>query len=119
MLESIDTGNGPNKTIDVSRKNKMGVDLHQLKLISKTHLNNPIIGYLNLNSLRNKIYEMREVFGDLSLDYFVLVETKINDEFPDSQFLLETYKIRSRRDRTKNEGGFIESMLGKGCLIKP
>ena len=50
----------------------MGADLHKLKLIRKAHLNNPIIGYLNLNSLRNKIHEVSEVFGDLSLDYFVL-----------------------------------------------
>ena len=72
LLESIDTGNGPNKTIDEIRKTEMGADLHKLKLIRKAHLNNPIIGYLNLNSLRNKIHEVCEVFGDLSLDYFVL-----------------------------------------------
>ena len=72
LLESIDTGNGPNKTIDEIRKTEMGADLHKLKLIRKAHLNNPIIGYLNLNSLRNKIHEVSEVFGDLSLDYFVL-----------------------------------------------
>ena len=69
----------------------MGADLHKLNLIKKAHLNNPIIGYLNLNSLRNKIHEVREFFGDLLLDYFVLAETKINDEFPNSQFLLENY----------------------------
>ena len=68
LLESIDMGNSPNKTIDVSRKNEMGADLHKLKLIRKAHLNNPIIGYLNLNSPRNKIHERREVFGDLPLD---------------------------------------------------
>ena len=107
LLESVDTGNGPNKTFDESRKNEMGADLHKLKLIRKAHLNNPIIGYLNLNSLRNNIHEMREVFGDLSLDYFVLAETKINDEFPNSQFLLKNYEI-NRRDRTKNGGGLIE-----------
>ena len=36
------------------------------------------IGYLNLNSPRNKIHEMREVFGDLLLNYFVLTEAKIS-----------------------------------------
>ena len=110
-------GNGPNKTIDKIRRSGMGADLHKLSN-QEGFFKQSYHCYLNLNSLRNKIHEMKKVFGDLSLDYFVLVETKINDEFPDSQFLLETYKIRSRRDRTKNEGGFIESMLGKGCLIK-
>ena len=108
LLELIDTGNAPNKIIDEIRKNKMGADLHKLKLIRKPHLNNLIIGYLNLNSLRNKMHEMREVFGDLSPDYFVLAETKINDEFADSQFLLENYEIHNRCDRTKNGGGLIE-----------
>ena len=77
LLESIDTGNGPNKITDEIRKNEMGADLHKLKVISEALLNNPIIGYHNLNGLRNKIHEVREVFGDLSLDYFVLAETKI------------------------------------------
>ena len=67
----------------------MDPNLHKLKLIRKVYLNNPIIGCLNLNSLRNKIHEVRQLFGDFSLDYFVLPETKINDEFPNSQFLLE------------------------------
>ena len=65
LLESIDTDNRPDKTTDVNRKNEMGLGLHKLKLIRKAHLNNLIIGYLNLNTLRNKIHEMREVFGDL------------------------------------------------------
>ena len=82
LLESIDTGNDPNKTIDKIRKNEMDADLHKLKLIKKAHLNNPIIGYLNLNSLRNKMHKVRELFGDLSLDYFVLAETKLMMSFP-------------------------------------
>ena len=65
----------------------MDADLHKLKLIRKAHLNNPIIDYLNLNSLKNKIHEVREVFRDLSLNYFVLSETKIYDEFPGSVFI--------------------------------
>ena len=101
LLESIDTANSPDKTIDEIRKNEMGADLHKLKLIRNADLKNPIIGYLNLNSLRNKIHEVKEVFRDLSLEYLVLAETKINEEFPNSQFLLENYEIRDRRSMTK------------------
>ena len=43
------------------------------------HLRNPLIGYLNINSLRNKIVDVREVFGKLQLDCFVLSETKLDD----------------------------------------
>ena len=88
LLESIVTGNGPNKTTDEIRKNEMGADLQTLKLIRKAYFNNPIIGYLNLNNLRNKMHKMREVFRDLSLNYFILAKIKINDEFPDSQFFI-------------------------------
>ena len=88
LLESIVTGNGPNKTTDEIRKNEMGADLQTLKLIRKAYFNNPIIGYLNLNNLRNKMHKMREAFRDLSLNYFILAEIKINDEFPDSQFFI-------------------------------
>ena len=65
----------------------MDADLDKLNLIKKAHLNNPIIGYLNLNSFKNIMHEVREVFRDLSLNYFVLSETKIYDEFPGSVFI--------------------------------
>ena len=35
---------------------------------------NPAIGYLNINSLRNKIVDLREIMSDISLDYFVISE---------------------------------------------
>ena len=54
------------------------------------------------------MHEMKEVFGDLSLDYFVLVKTKINDEFANSQFLLQNYEIGNMRDKAKNGDGLIE-----------
>lgn len=54
MSESIDRGNSPNKAIDEIEKNNMSADLHKLKLIREAHFNNPIIGYLNLKSLRIK-----------------------------------------------------------------
>ena len=48
-------------------------------------VNNPLIGYLNVNSLRNKIVNLREIILELSLDYLVLSETKINQTFPTAQ----------------------------------
>ena len=46
-------------------------------------------------SLRNKVTEVRIIFKDLSLDYFVLSETKLDESFPTAQFPLEDYEIRS------------------------
>ena len=72
------------------------------------YVNNPLIGYLNINSLRNKIVDLREIILELSLDYLVLSETKIDESFPTAQFFIKGYEVRARRDRDKHGGGLIE-----------
>ena len=49
-----------------------------------TFLHNPLIGYLNLNSLRNKVIDLGEILKDLPLDYVVISETKLDESFPNS-----------------------------------
>ena len=75
------------------------------------HPRNSLIGYLNINSLRNKIVDAREVLGKLELDYFLLSETKLDDSFPSAQFYIENFEIRNRSDRDKNGGGLIEFVI--------
>ena len=88
-----------------------------LSIAKHSHrLRNPLIGYLNINSIRNKISD-REVFGKLQLDYFVFSETKIDESFPSAQFNIHDYEIRNRRDRDKHGGGFIE-FVRKGFITK-
>ena len=41
------------------------------------YVNNPLIGYLNIKSLRNKIADLRESILKLSLEYLVLSKTLI------------------------------------------
>ena len=53
---------------------------------------NPLIRYLNINSLSNKIVDARELFGKLQLDYFVLSETKLDDSLPLLNFTSKTLK---------------------------
>ena len=77
----------------------------------------PLIGYLNINSLRNKIVDVREVFGKLQLDFFVLSEAKLDDSFPSAQFYIENFEIRNRRDRDKNGGELIE-FVRNGFITK-
>ena len=45
---------------------------------------------------------------NLQLDYFVISETKLDDSFPTSQFIMNNYEIRCRKDMDKNGGGLIE-----------
>ena len=69
----------------------------------------PFIAYLNdINSLRNKIIDLREAIGYLSPDYLVLYKTKLGDGFLSTQFSIPSDKIQARWDRDENGGGLIE-----------
>ena len=50
--------------------------------IKKKYFKNPLMGYLNINNLRNKTIDLREIAKYLELDYFVISETKIDESFP-------------------------------------
>ena len=67
-----------------------------------------MIGYLNINSLRNKVIDFREVILELSVDYLVLSEAKIDQSFPTAQFYTKGYEVRARKDRDKHGGRLIE-----------
>ena len=68
----------------------------------KHRKNSLIIGYLNINSLRNKITDLRVIMKTLSLDYLILRETKIDESFPLLNLILKV---------TKSELGVIEINL--------
>ena len=80
------------------------------------YVNNQLIGYINKNSLRNKIVDLREIILELSLHYLVLSETKIDQSFPTSQFYIKGYELRARSLvvsdlRSETKGSWFES----GC----
>ena len=76
-------------------------DLQSLKVARFDNTGNPMIGYLNINSLRNKMIDLIEVLKQISLDYFVLSETKPDNSFPCAQFQISDYEITARRDRNE------------------
>ena len=75
------------------------------------------MGYLNVNSLRNKVTDLKVIPEHLSLDDFVLTETKLDESFPNAQSTLDGYEIRARRDRNKFGRGLIE-YVRKGLICK-
>ena len=82
------------------------------------HTNNPIIGYLNTNSLGNKITQLRKVCRKASIDFLCIDETKPDASFPDDQFHIEGCQYPPfRRDRDKNGGGkmifIMEGLMSK------
>ena len=73
--------------------------------IRKSHHENPFVGYLNINSLRNKIISLREILVKAPIDILCTGETKLDDSFPDAQFIENYHFPPFRKDRNSNCGG--------------
>ena len=71
----------------------MDLDIDNLIHLRVNNPFNPIVGYLNINSLRNKIDNLREVCKTVQIDILCINETKLDDSFPDSQFKINGYQF--------------------------
>ena len=58
-----------------------------------------LCGYLNINSLRNKIHDLRVMIHGVPLDSFVISETKLDNSFPNAQLTINNCEIKARRDK--------------------
>ena len=68
-----------------------------LKNICIRNTNKLIFGHLNINSLKNKFDLLsKQVKG--SIDILMVSETKLNDSFPEGQFLIEGFHSPFRFD---------------------
>ena len=77
-------------------------------MIREQYTNNLVLGYLNINSLKNKIINLREVVDKVLIDILCIDETKLDDTFPDAQFKINNYQYPPfRRDRNSKGGGKI------------
>ena len=63
---------------------------------------NVLLSYLNINSLRYKITDLRILVPQYLPYYLVISEAKLNEEFPNAQFLTSDYEIKNRSDRNKH-----------------
>ena len=70
----------------------MSLNFELIELRNK-YLNNPIIGYLNINSLRKTIIDLQEIMSKASIDIVCTDKTKLDESFPDSQFHMENYQF--------------------------
>ena len=64
--------------------------------------------------MRYTVVDLRHVLSESELDILAISETKLCDEFPDSQFVIESYYIdgyynpaQFRKDRTTHDGELI------------
>ena len=67
-----------------------------MQKIKNSHLNNPVLAHLNINSLRHKIIDL-EILKYTGIDFISLSETNLDDIFPDAPFTTDNY-ISFRRE---------------------
>ena len=74
-------------------------EIHELKYLRNENPYRAIIGHININSIRNKFESLVKYVGN-NPDILMVSETKIDDTFPESQFLIEGFSTPYRLDRT-------------------
>ena len=69
-----------------------------LKALRLKNVNKLIITHLNINSLRNKFEFLISLIED-NLDVLMISETKLDESFPTSQFMINGLRAPFRLDR--------------------
>ena len=86
-------------------------DLNTLRNMRRKYHSNPLLGYLNINSLRgDKFRLLRDLITNISIEILCIDETKLTTDFNDALFFIDGYQFPPyRRDRfscnTKSLGG--------------
>ena len=68
--------------------------------------NNILKGHLNRNSTRNKVDMLSCMIGN-KIDILMISESKLDDTFPTSQFVIDSFTEPFRLDRTRNGVGIL------------
>ena len=77
-----------------------------LKNVRLANKNGLIIGYLNINSIRNKFLSLKTLISD-NIDILIIAETKLDSTFTTAQFLIEGFQKPIRFDRNAHGGGLM------------
>ena len=78
-----------------------------------------MLGSLNINSLRCIVIDLRQILSCAPLEVLAINETKLSDQFPDSQFVIDGYDNPGQFRKDTNEyGGGILVFVKKGFYAK-
>ena len=69
----------------------------------KHNSHNAFVAHLNINSIQNKLEELKLLNDSLKAQKLILSETKIDRSYPDDQFRLQGYNraIYTRKNKTR------------------
>ena len=73
-----------NLQADIDKLILYDLDLQDLESFKKQHSNHPFLAYLNINSLRNKIIDLKQFLTEVDIEILVIAETELNDSLPNS-----------------------------------
>ena len=76
----------------------------QLKSFRVNHKKQMIFGHLNINGLRKKFFEFKDMLADNVIDNVFLSENKLDESFPTPQFNVNGFS-HHRNDRNGHGGG--------------
>ena len=97
--------------------NSMNLDIDGIIHLRINNPFNTIVGYLNINSLRNKIDDLREVCKKVEIDILCIDETKLDDSFTDSQFKIKGYQFPFLRKDRDNRAGEKFVFIKQGLIV--
>ena len=93
-----------NASITIQEYEKNNVTLKRLR---HSHLNNVIFSYLNNNSSRNNFGDLDKIV-DGNIDILCIAETKLDERFPNNQFVYQY-----------NQSNILSGIAeNKGCLME-
>ena len=84
-------------------------DLLLLCKQKKSNHNRLIFSTLNVNSIPNKLDDIRITIADF-VDVLVITESKLDQSFPDSQFFIDRFSKPFRKDRNRHGGRLLMYM---------
>ena len=79
-------------------------EISELTLNVNSNVNRVLISNLNINSIRNKFDQLKDTVLKYT-DILILTETKLDETFLISQFLMDAFSKPYRFDRNKQRGG--------------
>ena len=74
---------------------------------------------LNIKSIRNRLGDVDNIV-DGNVDILYIVETKLDEHFPNNQFVLMGFHLPYRLNITDKKGGlivFVKSHIQEGLII--
>ena len=86
--------------------------------LRKGYKNNPLIGNINITSLREKTVSLREVLSKAPIDMLCVDQTKPDASFPDHQFKISRYQFPLLRRDCNSMGGGEIVFVREGFIVK-